>query len=95
MRQLSEYFGRAPERVSPEELRQYFLHLKTERRFSRSSSTQAICAIKLFWEKSLRRPWPAEVEFVRANPQFKLPVVLPPRSVASSAPSRPSTTGSP
>jgi len=76
VRQLGEHFGRAPERVSPEELRQYFLHLKTERRFSRSSSTQAICAIKLFWEKSLRRPWPAEVEFVRANPQFKLPVVL-------------------
>jgi site-specific recombinase XerD len=62
--------------VSPEELRQYFLHLKTERRFSRSTSTQAICAIKLFWEKSLRRPWPAEVELVRANPQFKLPVIL-------------------
>jgi site-specific recombinase XerD len=76
VRQLAEHFGRAPERVSPEELRQYFLHLKTERRFSRSSSTQAICAIKLFWEKSLHRPWPAEVEFVRANPQFKLPVVL-------------------
>lgn len=76
VRQLGEHFGRPPEDVSPEELRQYFLHLKTERRFSRSSSTQAICAIKLFWEKSLRRPWPAEVELVRANPQFKLPVVL-------------------
>jgi integrase/recombinase XerD len=76
VRQLGEHFGRAPERVTPEELRQYFLHLKTERRFSRSSSTQAICAIKLFWEKSLRRPWPAEVQLVRANPQFKLPVIL-------------------
>jgi len=73
---LGEHFHRAPELVTPEELRQYFLHLKTERRFSRSSSTQALCAIKLFWEKSLRRPWPAEVELVRADPQFKLPVVL-------------------
>jgi len=57
-------------------LRQYFLHLKTERRFTRSSSTQAICAVKMFWEKSLRRPWPAEVELVRATPQFKLPIIL-------------------
>ena len=31
---------------------------------------------KLFWEKTLRRPWPAEVEMARANFQFKLPVVL-------------------
>jgi integrase len=83
VRQLSEHFGRAPEDLSPEELRQYFLHLKTERRFSRSSSTQAICAIKLFWEKSLHRPWPAEVAFVRANPQFKLPVVLAAAEVRS------------
>ena len=76
VRQLGEHFHKAPEEASPEELRQYFLYLKTERRFSRSTSTQAICAIKMFWEKSLRRPWPAEVQLVRATPQFKLPVIL-------------------
>lgn len=76
VRQLAEHCHKAPEEATPEELRQYFLFLKTERRFTRSSSTQAICAIKMFWEKSLRRPWPAEVELVRATPQFKLPVIL-------------------
>ena len=76
LRQLSEHFQRSPDQVTSEELRQYFLHLKTERRFSRQSSTQAICAIKLFWEKTLQRAWPAELQFVRAQPQFKLPVVL-------------------
>ena len=76
MRQLSEHLGRSPERSTPEDLRQYFIHLKTQKRFSRQSSTQAICAIKLFWEKTLQRAWPAELEFVRATPQFKLPVVL-------------------
>jgi len=30
----------------------------------------------LFWEKTLQRPWPHALELVRANPQFKLPVVL-------------------
>jgi integrase len=76
VRQFSEHLGRSPERSCPEDLRQYFIHLKTQKRFSRQSSTQAICALKLFWEKTLQRPWPAELEFVRATPQFKLPVVL-------------------
>ena len=30
----------------------------------------------MFWDKSLRRPWPAEVQLVRATPEFKLPVIL-------------------
>ena len=76
VRQLSEHFDRSPELVTAEELRQYFIYLKNERKFSRPSSTQALCAIKLFWEKTLQRTWPAEVELARANPQFKLPVIL-------------------
>ena len=76
MRQLGEHFERSPDLVSAEELRQYFIYLKTERHFSRQSSTQALCAIKLFWEKTLQRRWPAELEFARATPEFKLPVIL-------------------
>ena len=67
---------RSPELVSAEDVRQYFIHLKSEKKVARQTSTQAICAIKLFWEKTLRRPWAEELELVRANPQFKLPVVL-------------------
>ena len=73
---LSQFFHKSPDLISPEELRQYFLHLKTEKQLARQTSTQALCAIKLFWEKTLRRPWPVEVQFARANPRFKLPVVL-------------------
>ncbi|MGC8988771.1 MAG: tyrosine-type recombinase/integrase, partial [Verrucomicrobiia bacterium] len=76
VRQIAEHFNRSPDQLGPEDLRQYFLHMKLERRLSRQSSTQAICAIKLFWEKTLQRPWPAEVALVRATPEFKLPVVL-------------------
>ena len=81
MCQLSEHYAKSPELVTPEELRQYFLHLKSKRHFARQSSTQAICAVKLFWEKTLQRPWPAELEFARATPQFKLPVILAPAEV--------------
>jgi site-specific recombinase XerD len=73
---LSEHFDRSPDQLQPEDLRQYFVHLKTERRFSRPSSTEALCAVKLFWEKTLQRSWPAELAFARATPQTKLPVIL-------------------
>lgn len=43
---------------------------------ARQTSTQVICAFKLFWEKTLKRVWPHELQLVRANPCFKLPVVL-------------------
>ena len=76
VRQLSDYFHKPPEEVTPEELRQYFIFLKCEKKVARQTATQAICAIKLFWEKSLRRVWPAEVQLVRANLRVKLPVVL-------------------
>jgi integrase/recombinase XerD len=76
VRHLSEYFHKAPDLVSAEEFRQYCLYLKTEKQLARQTSTQVICAFKLFWEKTLRRLWPAELQLVRANPRFKLPVVL-------------------
>jgi len=70
------HYAKSPDLLSPEDLRQYCIHLKEHKKVARQTSTQAICAIKLFWEKTLRRPWPAEVELARANPQFKLPVIL-------------------
>jgi site-specific recombinase XerD len=76
LRQLSEFYGKSPDLLSPEDIRQYCIHLKTHKKVARQTSTQAICAIKLFWEKTLQRTWPHELELARANPQFKLPVVL-------------------
>jgi len=76
VRQLSEFYDQSPELLSPEQIRQYCIHLKCEKKVARQTSTQAICAIKLFWEKTLQRVWPHELELARANPQFKLPVVL-------------------
>jgi len=76
VRQLSEFYGRSPELLSPEDIRQYCIHLKSHKKVARQTSTQAIRAIKVFWEKTLHRDWPHELELARANPQFKLPVVL-------------------
>ena len=74
--QWAEHFKTPPDLITPEQLRQYFIHLKCIKKVARQTSTQALCAIKLFWEKSLRRVWPVELELVRAQPRFKLPVIL-------------------
>jgi integrase/recombinase XerD len=76
VRQLSEFYGKSPDLLSPEDIRQYCIHLKSHKQVARQTSTQAICAIKLFWEKTLHRVWPHELQLARANFQSKLPVVL-------------------
>ena len=76
VRQLSEHYDRSPELITTEEVRQYCIHLKTVKKVARQTSTQFICAFKLFWEKTLKREWPHELALARANPEFKLPVVL-------------------
>jgi site-specific recombinase XerD len=73
---LAEHYDKSPELLSPEDLRQYCIYLKEHKKVARQTSTQAICAIKIFWEKTLRRVWPHEMQLARANPQFKLPVIL-------------------
>ena len=73
---MSEFYGQSPDLISAEDIRQYCIHLKSHKQVARQTSTQAICAIKLFWEKTLHRAWPHELQLARANPQFKLPVVL-------------------
>ena len=76
VRQLGEFYSKSPELLCAEDIRQYFIHLKTHKKVARQTSTQAICAIKLFLKKTLQHVWPRELELARANHQFKLPVVF-------------------
>ncbi len=48
VRQLVEHYGKSPDRISDEELRQYFLYLTNEKKTSSSAITIALCAIKHF-----------------------------------------------
>lgn len=75
VRQLATHYHRSPERISEEELRAYFLHLKDVRKLARSTITIAICAIKFLYERSLGRKWPV-FDIVRPARERKLPVVL-------------------
>jgi integrase/recombinase XerD len=80
VRQLAEHFHKSPDLISEEELRQYFLHIKNVKNYSRSGITIALCGIKFFFEHTLNKDLPI-LNFVRPPREKKLPVVLSPDEV--------------
>ena len=54
---LARYHMRSPEQLSEEEIRKYFVYLTCERKLARPTVTIALCGIKFFYEKTLKRDW--------------------------------------
>jgi site-specific recombinase XerD len=75
VRQLSAYCNKPPDRISEDELREYFLYLKNEKGASRSSCRVALYGIRFFYLNTLRKEWPS-LELIRFPPEKTLPVVL-------------------
>jgi site-specific recombinase XerD len=75
VRDLAAYFGKSPDAIDEVELRAYFLYLKNGRKVSPSAFRVALCAIKLFYERTLRREWTI-FDLVRPVKAKELPVVL-------------------
>ena len=75
VRQLAEHYGKPPDQITEEELRQYFLYLKNDKGIARSTCTIALCAIKFFFERTLKREW-TTLDLIRPPRERKLPVVL-------------------
>jgi integrase/recombinase XerD len=75
VRQLAEHYHRAPDQLTEEDLRQYFLYLANEKRVARATATIALCGIKFFYERTLGKQW-TTLQFVRPPREKKLPVVL-------------------
>ena len=75
VRQLAAHFHTRPDRLSEEDLRQYFLYLANEKKVARATATIALCGIKFFYEHTLQQHW-TTLRFVRPPREKKLPVVL-------------------
>lgn len=75
VRQLAEHYHKAPDLITEEELRQYFLFLKNVKHYSRNTMTIAICGIRFLYQDTLNREW-AIFGIVRPAPEKKLPVIL-------------------
>ena len=80
LRQLENHYKKPVENVTEEEIRQYFLYNKNDRKWSRATSTIALCGIKLFFEKTLNKQWKI-FKLVRPKRENKLPVVLSKKEV--------------
>jgi hypothetical protein len=46
IQQFALYYGKSPDQISDEELRQYFLYLHNHKHVARSTATVALCALK-------------------------------------------------
>jgi site-specific recombinase XerD len=75
VRQLADHVQKSPAEISEEELRQYFLHVKNVKHWSRATMTQSICGIKFFFEQTLHREW-TTLRIVRPAKEKRLPVIL-------------------
>lgn len=75
VRLLAEYYKKPPDQITEEELRRYFLYIKNVKKWSRTGITIALCGIKFFFEKTLKRKWPI-FDVVRPHAEKKLPVIL-------------------
>ena len=75
VRQLAKHYGKSPDVLTEEELRQYLLYLKNEKHAARNTCTLALCSLKFFYQQTLKRDWPV-LDFVRPAREKKLPVVF-------------------
>jgi integrase/recombinase XerD len=73
--QLSRFYGKSPDQLSEEQVREYLLHLTRVRKVSRSTHTVALYGLKFFYEKSLGRQLDV-LSGARPKRETKLPVVL-------------------
>jgi integrase/recombinase XerD len=75
VRQLADHYEKSPDELTEEDLRQYFLHVKNVKKWSRATMTQALCGIKRFFEHTRHREW-TTLSVVRPAKEKRLPVIL-------------------
>jgi site-specific recombinase XerD len=73
--QLARFYGRSPDELSEEQVRDYLVQLNSVQKVARGTHTIALCGIKFFYEKTLGRSWTV-LQIARPKHEEKLPVVL-------------------
>jgi integrase/recombinase XerD len=78
---FARYFGKPPERLGPEHIREYQVHLFRERKLAASTVEGRAAALRFLFVKTLRRPYlPDQIPFPKRA--RRLPTVLSPDEVA-------------
>lgn len=72
---FAAHYSRSPERLGPEQIRLYQLHLVRERRLAATTIAQVVSGLRFFYETTLGRPWIRKhIPYPRR--ERRLPVVL-------------------
>jgi integrase/recombinase XerD len=69
------YFNRRPDRLGPEQIRQYQAHLLAERKLDANTVCQHLSALRFFFIKTLKRRWTVE-ETPYPKRSIRLPDIL-------------------
>ena len=69
---FARFHGRSPERLGPEEVRAYQVHLVTVKKVSWATFNQTVCALRFLYRITIPRDWP-----VAMIPFGKRPKTLP------------------
>ena len=72
---FARYFGKSPDKLDQEHLRQYQLHLLHDRKFTVGTIVSTIAALRFFFVRVLRRPY-REIDLVYPKRPERLPTVL-------------------
>ena len=72
---FARFFGRSPEALDQEAVRQYLLYLLNDRKLSAEGVNQQASALKFLYLTTLEMPW-SDVDFPRVRRPHRLPVVL-------------------
>src|SRR5579871_6701061 len=72
---FSQYFGKSPERLGPEQIREFLLHLLYDRKSSASTIQLYRAALRFLYVTTLKRSW-FEENVARIKQRPKLPTVL-------------------
>ena len=75
VRRLAVHFDTPPDVLNEAQVRDYFLHLKNDRKLASSSLSIAYCAIKFFYSHTAPRDWPT-LQRIRVQKEKRLPDVL-------------------
>ena len=78
--EFAKHFGKSPDLLGSEQIREYQLYLIKEKRVSLPSYIQAVCALRFFYTSTLHRPVSVD-RIPLPRYERKLPVILSPAEV--------------
>jgi len=79
---FARHFRTSPDRLGPDEIRSWLLHLRQDKHLAASSTIVAVSALRFFYTVTLKRQWVVEHDIPTSRQAKKLPVVMSQDEVA-------------